>query len=165
VEETARTARPADLPVLVALADACRAELLPNRGGALWAAREARPHPPEPSLRADLDDPSVHVVIGEADGLPVGMAVVRAEALRAGGTLAVITDLYVDPDFRELGVGEVMLARILGWAEAEGCIGVDAVALPGMRETKNFFESFGLVARAIVVHRPLGGISEGGDGG
>jgi hypothetical protein len=30
------------------------------------------------------------------------------------------------------------------------------VALPGMRESKNFFERFGLVARAITVHRRLG---------
>jgi hypothetical protein len=34
-------------------------------------------------------------------------------------------------------------------------VGIDAVALPGMRETKNFFEAAGLVARAIVVHKAL----------
>ena len=38
-------------------------------------------------------------------------------------------------------------------AAAQGCFGVDSLALPGDRHTKNFFESFGLVARAIVVHR------------
>jgi hypothetical protein len=45
---------------------------------------------------------------------------------------------------------------IVAWAEAAGCVGIDSLALPGNRETKNFFETFGLVARAIVVHRPLG---------
>ena len=30
-----------------------------------------------------------------------------------------------------------------------------AEVLPGMRDSKNFFETFGLVARAIVVHRSL----------
>jgi hypothetical protein len=32
---------------------------------------------------------------------------------------------------------------------------MDSLALPGDRATKNFFESFGLKARAIVVHRSL----------
>jgi hypothetical protein len=32
---------------------------------------------------------------------------------------------------------------------------VDALVLPGHREGKNFFERFGLTARAIVVHREL----------
>jgi hypothetical protein len=44
---------------------------------------------------------------------------------------------------------------VLAWCRECGCFGVDSLALPGNRETKNFFESFGLVARAIVVHRNL----------
>ena len=40
-------------------------------------------------------------------------------------------------------------------ATAAGAIGVDALALPGDRATKNFFETFGLKARAIVVHLSL----------
>ncbi|MEZ5207350.1 MAG: hypothetical protein R2690_10330 [Acidimicrobiales bacterium] len=34
-----------------------------------------------------------------------------------------------------------------------GAVTVSTPSLPGDRSTKNFFESFGLVARAIVVHR------------
>ena len=52
-------------------------------------------------------------------------------------------------------VGEAMLELILPWAKENDCRGIDALVLPGMRESKNFFEMFGLVARAIVVHRPL----------
>jgi hypothetical protein len=44
---------------------------------------------------------------------------------------------------------------IVEWCTARGCVGVDGLALPGNRATKNFFETFGLVARAIVVHRRL----------
>jgi GNAT superfamily N-acetyltransferase len=156
VEESARPAVAGDLAVLGALSDACVAELRPERGGALWAARDARPVPGASSLAADLADPDALVVAGEADGLVVGLAVVRAETLPTGDRLGRITDLYVEPGFRELGVGEAMLGLVLDWATGRGCVGVDAVALPGMRATKNFFESFGLVARAIVVHRPLG---------
>ena len=44
---------------------------------------------------------------------------------------------------------------LLEWCRSRGCVGIDAVALPGDRHTKNFFETFGLTARAIVVHRNL----------
>ncbi len=165
VEEHARPAGPDDLEAVARLVEACASELRVERGGALWADRESRALPPGPGLLADLADPAVRIVVGEVDGLVVGMAVVRREQLRTGSRLAVITDLFVDPDFRELGVGEAMLDEVVAWAEEQGCIGIDAVALPGMRETKNFFESFGLVARAIVVHRRLVPPEEGSDGG
>ena len=48
-----------------------------------------------------------------------------------------------------------MMEALVAWCRAQGCFGVDSIALPGDRHTKNFFESFGLVARAIVVHRSL----------
>jgi hypothetical protein len=48
-----------------------------------------------------------------------------------------------------------MMEDLVAWCTAQGCFGVDSLALPGDRHTKNFFESFGLVARAIVVHRSI----------
>ena len=54
-----------------------------------------------------------------------------------------------------MGVGEAMMELVLAWCDERGCRGVDSLALPGDRETKNFFERFGLTARAIVVHRAL----------
>jgi hypothetical protein len=48
-----------------------------------------------------------------------------------------------------------MLGVIVAWGTERGAVGIDAVVLPGARETKNFFESFGLKARALVVHRDL----------
>ena len=42
---------------------------------------------------------------------------------------------------------------LVAWAHERGCVGIDALRLPGNRDTKNFFERFGLTARAIVVHR------------
>ena len=48
-----------------------------------------------------------------------------------------------------------MIEAVESWARAAGCIGIDSLALPGDRATKNFFEAAGLIARAIVVHRSL----------
>ena len=75
--------------------------------------------------------------------------------LRDGSQLAVIEALYVEPDARAVGVGEALIDVVEEWAKARGCSGLDALVLPGMRDSKNFFEAFGLTARAIVVHRDL----------
>jgi GNAT superfamily N-acetyltransferase len=153
--ESARAASADDVLAIAALAEAAIDELQPTRGGAIWARHAARDRPVEPSLRETLDDPDAMLIAGTIDGAVVGYAAVRLDPFRDGGVLAVLDDLYVDPDARGVGVGEAMMNEVLDWARARGCVGVDSVALPGNRATKNFFESFGLVARAIVVHRSL----------
>jgi GNAT superfamily N-acetyltransferase len=95
------------------------------------------------------------VVVGTLEETILGYGVAVIEDLADGGRLGRVTDLYVEPGGREVGIGEALMGALVGWCTDEGCIGVDSLALPGDRATKNFFESFGLVARAIVVHRPL----------
>ncbi len=160
-EEAARPAVELDRPVIAALARRAVQELAPTRGGDVWRRREARPEPVEASIdaalaAAALPGASCTVVAGTLDDVVVGYGVASVERLRDGGLLGVVDDLYVEPDARGVGVGEAMMDGLLAWCEQRGCIGVDALALPGNRETKNFFERFGLTARAIVVHRRLG---------
>ena len=149
--EEARPAVADDLPVLVELHRQATEELRTEKGGAVWA-RQSRRHEP---LTLDADGGRQLVLAGVIDEVVVGYARVVAEALEGGGELAVLTDVYVEPGAREVGVGEALLDAAVAWAEARGCIGIDSVALPGMRATKNFFEAAGLVARAIVVHKDL----------
>ncbi|MCA1843232.1 MAG: hypothetical protein LC792_08590, partial [Actinobacteria bacterium] len=52
-------------------------------------------------------------------------------------------------------VGEGMLEALVAFCVQEGCVGVDAFALPGHRAAKNFFEESGFTARAIVMHHVL----------
>jgi len=155
-EEASRPAAGTDLPRLAELAAEAVTELSALRGGAVWARAQARPAPYEDSLQAALGDPFQHVVVGTLDGTVMGYGVGRVDHLRDGGRLGVIEDLYTDPGCRELGLGEMMMDGLVQWCREQGCFGVDSLALPGDRHTKNFFESFGLVARAIVVHRSLG---------
>ena len=153
--EAARTAERADLGAVAALAAAAAAELRAQKGGELWWRRERRAGDPGVALAPLLDAPDHEVAVGTLDGTVIGYGVVRRERLDDGGLLGVVEDLYVDPGARAVGVGEVLMDHLIAWCRAEGCFGVDSRALPGDRATKNFFESFGLVARAIVVHRPL----------
>ena len=95
------------------------------------------------------------VLVGLIDGTVVGYSVTRIENLHDRSQVAVIDDIYVHPEARAVSVGEAMVERVVAWATQQGCVGIDSLALPGDRNTKNFFETFGFRARAIVVHRPI----------
>ncbi|MGB6058317.1 MAG: GNAT family N-acetyltransferase, partial [Microthrixaceae bacterium] len=148
-----RRARLSDLPELTRLDKAARAALGGSRGGELYFLRNARVEPVEDSYRHDLDDPDCLVLLGSIGDVAVGYAVVSAVELAGGYRLADINEIFVETEARDIGVGESLIAEIIEWATEKGCHGLDSRALPGDRSTKNFFESNGLVARAILVHR------------
>jgi GNAT superfamily N-acetyltransferase len=154
-EEGCRPAVEADVPRLVELVAAAIEELQDGRGGAVWARHAARRPPFDVGLRTELAAPDHLVLVGTLDDTVMGYGAVRAERLPDGGLLGVVSDLYTEPGCRELGIGEITMQAMVDWCTEQGCFGVDSLALPGDRHTKNFFESFGLVARAIVVHRAL----------
>jgi GNAT superfamily N-acetyltransferase len=155
VSETARRARPDDVARLTELSCQAHEELSAQRGGALWSVREARAEPVRTGLAAAVDDPAALVVAGCYHGVVVGFASVHVEPLRDGSALAVLDEIYVEPEARGVAVGEAMMELVLTWCRERGLRGIDSLALPGTRETKNFFERFGLTARAIIVHRDL----------
>lgn len=151
----ARPATAEDLPRLGELCRLAQVELGELRGGWIWSRREARPEPVDVSLAGALDAADQCVVVGTVEAYVAGYAVVRLEELRDRSLLGVLEDLYTEPPFRAVGVGEAMMDEVVAFCRARGCIGVDSFALPGDRETKNFFESFGLKARGLLVHRSL----------
>ena len=153
--EAARPATAADVTRLAQLVGEAVAEQAEGRGGFIWSRREARAVPAEASLASLVEDPGALVLAGTIDGCIVGYAVAITEELRTGDRLGIVTDVYVEPGAREVGLGEALLDQVIAWCEAADCVGIDALALPGNRQTKNFFESFGFTARAIVVHRRL----------
>jgi ribosomal protein S18 acetylase RimI-like enzyme len=153
--ETARLAVEGDLPRIAQLARVMHEELEPMKGGRLWAAREATPEPFEESYRRILEAPDACLVAGCIDDVVIGFAACRIETLSTGERLGVITDLFVEPDAREVGVGESLALALLSHCQSQGCSGIDARSLPGHRAAKNFFEEQGFTARAIVMHKPL----------
>jgi GNAT superfamily N-acetyltransferase len=155
MREAARPATAADLDRLVELSAAAVAEQVDERGGSVWAVREARAQPAAASFRHDLEDADCIVLAGTIDDAVLGYAAARTEVLRDGRVLGVLSDIYVEPEARAVGVGEVLVDAVLMWCTERGCSGVDGLALPGNRSTKNFFETFGFTARALIVHRPL----------
>jgi ribosomal protein S18 acetylase RimI-like enzyme len=155
--EGSRPATVDDLPRVVELSRLLRDELTPMKGGVLWSNREARAEPLKAAFAALLERDDALVVVGTVDDTVIGFGVVTLERLRTGETLGVISDLFVEPGARAVGVGEAMAGDLVAYCVAHGCTGIDALALPGHRAAKNFFEESGFTARAIVMHRRLDG--------
>jgi GNAT superfamily N-acetyltransferase len=125
---------------IASLRSAALDEISVLRGGALYPARPL----PDPG------DPDRPLWVGELAGAVVGYL-----AASASGALGAIDAVYVDPGCRAVGVGVAMMDCALEWLAQAGCTGVDALALPGARATKNFFEESRFTARLLVVHRSL----------
>jgi GNAT superfamily N-acetyltransferase len=153
--EGVRTATSGDVARIAELVTAGIDELEPTRGGEIWAVRDASAPPHEPRLEAAITDPSQRLLVGTIDDVVIGYTLGRIEPLRDGTRLGVIDDIFVEEGARGVGVGEAMIADLLSWFVEAGCVGVDAVALPGHRVTKNFFEGSGFTARKLVMHHRI----------
>jgi ribosomal protein S18 acetylase RimI-like enzyme len=154
--EDARVAHESELARVAELARELRRELLGERGGALWVVREARPEPLDDALAELHRRDDAFVAVGTTDDLVVGYGIARWEPLRDGTLLGVIEEIYVEPEARGVGVGELVIERLYAFCIDGGCVGVDATALPGHRQAKNFFERAGFTARSLVMHRAHG---------
>ncbi len=154
--EAARRATRADRDQIEALRAEAWAAVVDQRGGAAWLGRDQPAGHTRELLDAALDGtPDQLAVVGTLDDMVVGHGLVTVAEIQPGAPVARVIELWVTPQARGIGVGEAMMAAILDWAGERGAVEIDAVALPGDRATKNFFESHGLVARKITVSRRL----------
>ncbi len=143
---------------LRALREVIATELSEERGGPLFLT-EAKRTTIDTMLAAVAAEQG-HLLGALSDGALIGWAYVRLHTLPDSRILGIIDELGVHPDGRQLGAGELLLEHVLAWCRTKDCVGVDSYALPGARETKNFFETFGMKARLLTVHVALGDPSQ-----
>jgi len=157
MEESVRTAEAADGGILRYLAAESRSELPDKRGGDVVDRLDPYRSDPGARITAAVGDPDATVLLGDIDGTAVGYGLMTVRPVVDGSLHATIEELFVLPDARSVGVGEAIIGALLDDARDRGAVAVQSTALPGDRATKNFFESQGMVARAIIVHRWLDG--------
>ena len=153
MEVGSRRASADDLPALLDLYRSLEKEMVALHP--MWPLADGLPEPVEDSMAKTLEEPDTAMYVGTIDGIPVGLLLMRVEALlpQAGGArVGAIHLVFVDQDAREVGVGETMRDQALSEHRSLGIRLFDAHVLPGHRLAKNFFEAGGFSARLIVMH-------------
>jgi len=153
--ENARIADANDFKHLERLVVEAEQELILKRGGSTLSKENPNYGDAKGYLNSAFSDSSSEIFVGTIDDVIVGFGVIKLGNLEDGAAHASIKALYVEEDARSVGVGEAMMEEMLICATSYQAEAVDAVALPGDRATKNFFETHGLVARAIIVQKTL----------
>jgi ribosomal protein S18 acetylase RimI-like enzyme len=149
----ARKAGPGDIPKLVDLYRGLEEEMTALHP--MWPLADGLAEPVEASFREILDDHDSTVVVGELDGYPFGFVWARVEQIlpqAEGAEVGSIRLIYVEPEAREVSLGEEMRDHIMDLLRERGISRFDAHVLPGHRLAKNFFEAGGFSARSIIMH-------------
>jgi GNAT superfamily N-acetyltransferase len=147
--ELARPARPDDNPACRRLLDDLLAGAQAMRGGpALTGTATSE------SLLARWTSPKAKLLVGEFEGVVVGVLGVTASGPPDGGR-GLVEGCYVERDARGVGVGGALMQAAVAWCREQGCREVDAIALPGDRGTKQRLEAEGFTARLLTLSRRL----------
>jgi GNAT superfamily N-acetyltransferase len=149
IETFVRPSVSADAPAVAELEFEARTALQGQRG----ADRLLDAHPLVGSQWVErIEGPDWLVLVGGIDTVVLAYLVAR---VAGDDGVAFIEQVFVTEGARELGLGDGLVELALEELAARGAIAVDALALPGDRQTKNLFERNGLTARLITVTRRL----------
>lgn len=151
--EGVRPATGDDLPRLLELYDALANEMAEYRGR--WSELQTWPAPVSEAFAAAVADPDVLSLVGTITDYPVGYLICEiTSGLPQAGAKPIgrVRDLFVEPDAREVGVGEALLNEAVAWLTGRGAHAADITVSPGHRAAKNFCEENGFVARTITMH-------------
>lgn len=101
-----------------------------------------------------IDAADALTLVAEVEDVIVGYASVRF-VIDDRGRVARLVRVYVRPEARRIGIGDALVAAVVGYARERGCASLDTLALPGDRDTKNLYERNGITARLIVASTDL----------
>ena len=144
--EVVRRAEITDAAQISELEAAARHHLIDQRGGAALLAEQ----PAVGDWVPAIEDHTRWIGVAELDDFVVGYL-----ELAFVGDCALVRQVYVEPEARELGFGDGLLDAARQEAVRRGCGALEGVALPGDRETKNLYERAGITARKIIVSTRL----------
>jgi GNAT superfamily N-acetyltransferase len=145
VDPNVRPATSGDVEQLRTLEREARDALVGRRGGDRWLETNA----PRGARWEDA------VGAGGVEVAVIGDILVGYLVSHHADKVAIIDDVYVTPDAREVGFGDALVAAAMAAGRAAGCGLIEGEALPGDRHVKNLYERAGITARLIVVSKAL----------
>jgi GNAT superfamily N-acetyltransferase len=149
--ELARRASADDRAACTRLLDLALEGARSMRGGPALLGRETTA-----SLLERWNGPRASLFVGEYEGAVVGLLGVGLGEPVAGRIGGLVECCYVEPDARGVGVGSSLMEAAVAWGQDQGCTDLDALALPGDRQTKQRLEAAGFSARLLTLSRRLG---------
>lgn len=150
--ELARTARAEDRQVCTRLLSQALVAAESMRGGAALVGDATTVTLLERWTRPGA---AAHLMVGEYEGVVVGLLAVTAAEGPGGVTNGFVECCYVEPGARGVGVGTALMEAAVAWCAGQTCAGIDALALPGDRTTKQRMEAAGFTARLLTLSRRL----------
>ena len=144
-----------DLETLIFLRKEAISELRNKRGGEVLLNLDSFSEDSSENFSYWFDSSDHRIFTGLFGDAVVAYGVLEFSKTNDDQKIASIKEIFVLKDARSVGVGESVIHSITNEAIEHNAIGIDSFALPGDRETKNFFETQGMVARLIHVYRPL----------
>ena len=144
-----------DLETLIFLRKEAISELRNKRGGEVLLNLDSFSEDSSENFSYWFDSSDHRIFTGLFGDAVVAYGVLEFSKTNDNQKIASIKEIFVLKDARSVGVGESVIHSITNEAIEHNAIGIDSFALPGDRETKNFFETQGMVARLIHVYRPL----------
>lgn len=152
IDPTVRRAVADDAGALRDLERDARAALADTRGGNRWLDE----HPEIGDRWASaVSEGAVFLAVISVDGVDIPVGYLIAGLVHGPMRIVHVDQVWVDPDARELGFGDEMLAAAIAWGRECGAALVEGHALPGDRNIKNLYERAGVTARLITVSRRL----------
>lgn len=152
IDPTVRRAVAGDAAALGQLERRARDSLVDTRGGNRWLDQHAEVGDRWATV---IDECAVFLATVPVDGAEVAVGYLAAELRTEAMLILWVDQVWIEPDARELGFGDALLAEALAWGRRSGAGLVEGEALPGDRNLKNLYERAAITARLITVSRPL----------
>ena len=150
---TVRQALVQDVDILEELLQIAKKEIIDARGGELYLLTEIRKD--FSTLSIDLENPKYCHIVGVYEDAVVGWGFATEEEIPNGTTIGKVRELFVQPEVRGIGVGEIILSTLIDWAKKQKCDAIEGTALPGDRDFKGIFERFEIKTRMLTVYKKL----------
>ncbi len=155
-EISVREGTASDIGSILELQRHFETEILEERGGTLWVAQIADKYGAlEVRFERYRSSEQFRCAIASFHNAIAGYAATQIESGTVAPTVANVLELYVEPEFRNLGIGEALIADASDWGRKHNAGYLESSVLPGARISKNFFEAHAMKARLLRVSKPI----------